>query len=68
MTLCATRSFALLARELASISVALGTIGFLVMTSSLGLFPQTQTGRSGGHVQPFAIFEKKSFTILSSSE
>ena len=43
-------------------------MGFRVTTLSIGSFPHTQTGRSGGQVHRFAIEANVSFTILSSSE
>ena len=64
----AMRSFALLLRGLRATSSAFGTMGLRVMISSIGLFPHTQTGRSGGQVQPLAYSLKVSLTMRSSSE
>ena len=47
-----TLSRALLARLFSSSSASPGSIGLLVTSSALGLFPHTQTGKSFGQVQP----------------
>ena len=43
-------------------------MGFLVVSLPRGVFPQTQTGNSGGQVQPFVYSAKALLTILSSRE
>ena len=43
-------------------------MGFRVRTVTRGLFPQTQTGNSGGQVQPFAAACIAVLTMRSSSE
>jgi len=43
-------------------------MGFLLASRPLGVFPQTQTGKSGGQTQPVQNSLKLCFTILSSSE
>ena len=58
----------LLARGFSSSSFSEGTMGFRVMLFTEGLFPQTHTGKSFGHVQPFSKDAKVVFTILSSNE
>ena len=45
-----------------------GRTGFGVRTRASGSLPQTQTGSSGGQVQPFARSRRNRFTIRSSSE
>ena len=45
-----------------------GRTGFRVSSRSSGSRPQTQIGKSGGQVQPFASSRRKFFTIRSSSE
>ena len=62
------RSFALFARGLLSLSPSDGKIGFVVTTLPMLIFPQTQTGNSGGQVQGFSFFRNADFTILSSRE
>ena len=52
--LTATRRRAEAARGLTSSSAADGRTGLRVSRRSSGSLPQTQTGKSGGHVQPFA--------------
>ena len=63
-----TLSFALLLLWLYSSSSFVGSMGFLVVSFPLGVFPHTQTGNSGGHVQPFVYSAKALLTILSSRE
>ena len=67
-SLRATRSLALRARELRSISAADGSSGLRVRISSIGFFPHTQTGRSGGQVHRFAQELNTSLTMRSSNE
>ena len=43
-------------------------MGFLLTSFTLGVFPQTHTGNSGGQVQPLAAEAMAFFTIRSSSE
>jgi hypothetical protein len=43
-------------------------MGLRVKILTFGFFPHTQTGKSGGHVQPVQYSLKRSFTILSSRE
>ena len=43
-------------------------MGFLVIMRSVGLCPHTQTGKSGGQVQPAASSENSFLTMRSSSE
>ena len=43
-------------------------MGFFVRISIFGLLPQTQTGKFGGQVQPFAASAIAFFTIRSSRE
>jgi hypothetical protein len=50
----ATLSFALLERGFTSSSSLDGNIGFLVITLTVGFFPQTHTGKFLGQVQPLA--------------
>jgi hypothetical protein len=62
------RSFALLDLGLCANSSASGRIGFFVTDRSVGTKPQTQTGKSGGHVQPFSLLAIALLTSLSSSD
>ena len=66
--LTATRRRADAERGFASSSAWSGRTGFLVSGRSVGSFPQMQTGKSGGQVQPFACSATKRLTMRSSSE
>ena len=48
---------------MASVSCLPGRTGLRVSDRSVGSFPQTHTGKSGGHVQPFACAATNRFTI-----
>ena len=61
-------SFALCDLLFSESSFSLGRIGFLVITLPFETLPQTQTGKSGGHVHGFSLVLKLFFAILSSNE
>jgi hypothetical protein len=52
--LTAARSRADEARGFAAVSAGVGLIAFRVSALNTGCLPQTQTGKSGGHTQPFS--------------
>ena len=64
----AARRRADFARGLAAISPGVGATARRVSSSASGSRPQTQTGRSGGQMQPRARSARKRFTRRSSSE
>ena len=64
----AARRRALLARGFSAISASVGVSDGLVTSRSRGERPQTQTGSSGGQMQPLRSASRNRFTIRSSSE
>src|SRR5579864_800694 len=55
-------------RGFAATSAALGLTGRRSIARSSGSFPQTHTGKSGGHVQPRSFSRRNCLTMRSSSE
>ena len=64
----AMRSFALRARGLTASSSSDAVIGLRLTRRRSGFLPQTQTGKSGGQVQPDERSAKVCFTMRSSKE
>ena len=62
------RNFALVLLGLFFCSSSRAVSGFLQTSSTSRFFPQTQTGKFLGQVQPSLIERKTSLTILSSKE
>ena len=56
------------ARGFAATSASPGRNGRRWIGRSAGFLPQTQTGKSGGHVQPRSRARRNCLTIRSSSE